>query len=147
MHGKALQFISSFLSSRTQHVKVDSSLSKIVKVRSGVVQGSVLGPTLFVMLTNSLLNAIKLSLGAYADDIKFIVGVGVLSGQEVQVGVDRSLLGLSSIICHFQWTSGVLHYGNNQLNHSYHLNGHVMLLTVSSFRDLSMIRSNTATYS
>jgi hypothetical protein len=78
------------LLSRTQQVKVGSNLSKIVKVRSGVVQGSecrdlrvgprtdVLGPTLFVMLTNSLLNVIKLALGTYADDIKFIADVGVL---------------------------------------------------------------------
>jgi hypothetical protein len=147
VHGKALQFISSFLSSRTQQVKVGSSLSKIVKVRSGVVQGSVLGPTLFVMLTNSLLNVIKLPLGAYADDIKFIADVGVLSGQEVQVEVDKVVtwskqhnMPLSVDKC------GVLHYGNNQPNHSYHLNGHVMP-TVTSFRDLGVVRSNTAAYS
>jgi hypothetical protein len=62
------------------------------------------------------------------------------------VRVYRLLLGLNGIICHFQWTSGVLHNGNNQPNHSYHLNGHVMP-NVPSFRDLGMIRSNIATYS
>jgi hypothetical protein len=38
---------------------------------------------------------------------------------------------------------GVLHYGNNQPNHNYHLNGHVM----PSFRDLGVVLSNTAAYS
>jgi hypothetical protein len=65
VHGKALQFISSFLSSRTQQIKVGGSLSKIFKVSSGVVQGSVIGPTLLVMLINSLLNVIKLPLGMH----------------------------------------------------------------------------------
>jgi hypothetical protein len=81
------------------------------------------------------------------DDIKFIADVGVLSGQEVQVEVDKVVtwskqhnMPLSVDKC------GVLHYGNNQLNHSYHLNGHVMP-TVTSFRDLGVVRSNTATYS
>jgi hypothetical protein len=41
---------------------------------------------------------------------------------------------------------GVLHNGNNQPNHSYHLNRHVMP-TLNSFRDLGVVRSNTAAYS
>ena len=41
---------------------------------------------------------------------------------------------------------GVLHYGNNLPNHSYHLNGHVMP-TVTSFHDLGVVRSNTASCS
>ncbi len=99
------------------------------------------------MLTNSLLNVIKLPFDAYVDDIKFIADVGVLSGQDVQVEVDKVVtwskqhnMPLSVDKC------GVLHYGNNQPNHSYHLNGRVMP-TVTSFRDLGVVRSNTAAYS
>jgi hypothetical protein len=132
------------MNSQTQQVKVGSSLSRIVKVRSGVVQGSDLGLTSFVMLTNLLLNFIKLPLDAYTDGIKFFADVGVLSGQEVQVEVDKVVtwfkqhnIPLSIDKC------GVLHYGNNQPHHNCQLNGHVMP-TVISFHDLGVVCINTA---
>jgi hypothetical protein len=45
--GNLLKWIDSFLSNRTQRTRVGSSLSDIVNLTSGVVQGSVIGPLLF----------------------------------------------------------------------------------------------------
>jgi hypothetical protein len=46
--GNLLKWIEYFLSNRTQQTKVGSQLSDIVSLTSGVVQGSVLGPLLFL---------------------------------------------------------------------------------------------------
>jgi hypothetical protein len=45
-------WIREFLSGRTQRVRVDGKLSEEVRVASGVPQGSVLGPILFIAYVN-----------------------------------------------------------------------------------------------
>ena len=49
----ALRWFSSYLSGRSQSVKVDESLSKSTKLECGVPQGSVLGPILLFPLYGS----------------------------------------------------------------------------------------------
>ena len=55
---------------RKQRVAVRGSYSNWTDVISGVLQGSVLGPTLFIMYVNDLPDYIKSSLGLFADDTK-----------------------------------------------------------------------------
>ena len=45
--GKVLQWMKEFLIYREQKVRIEKTLSKSKKIRSGVPQGSVLGPLLF----------------------------------------------------------------------------------------------------
>ena len=70
--GKTLDIIRDFLSDRTMRVVVGGDKSATRKVTSGVPQGSVLGPLLFVLYINDLpdglLNYVKL----FADDVKLI---------------------------------------------------------------------------
>ena len=70
--GKLLSWISSFLSSRFQSTVVGATRSPLIKMSSGVPQGSVLGPLLFVLYVNEIAELLKpcLSLKMFADDIK-----------------------------------------------------------------------------
>jgi len=50
----ALQWISSFLDSRSHRITLSGSSSKIFSVLFGVPQGSILGPLLFIMYTSNI---------------------------------------------------------------------------------------------
>lgn len=65
----ALNFITTYLFGRTQKVVIADRASSIQPVASGVPQGSILGPLLFIIYTADILNSIRLcSYKAYADD-------------------------------------------------------------------------------
>src|SRR5260221_1675279 len=70
--GKLLSWISSFLSSRFQSTFVGAARSPLITMSSGVPQGSVLGPLLFVLYVNEIAELLKpcLSLKMFADDVK-----------------------------------------------------------------------------
>ena len=56
-----------FLSNQSQHVVVDGCRSKLVNVVSGVPQGSVLGPLLFLVYTSEHFSILENKLIGYAD--------------------------------------------------------------------------------
>lgn len=68
--GSILAWIESFLIGRKQRVRVAGSYSNWSSVLSGVPQGSVLGPLLFVCYINDMPDAIKSFIYLYVDDTK-----------------------------------------------------------------------------
>ena len=66
-----VSWICEFLSNRSQHVRVNQALSDAAGVTSGIVQGSVLGPALFVLYANDLPTVCSnVQVKLYADDVK-----------------------------------------------------------------------------
>ena len=62
--------INEFLLTRRQRVVINDSRSEWKDVLSGIPQGSVLGPVLFVLKINSMPNTFKSKLFLLADDAK-----------------------------------------------------------------------------
>ena len=70
IHGKLLPWLENFLTSRTMKVGLRSTFSLLQMVLSGVPQGSVLGPLLFLMFVDELPYWINNEMRMFADDTK-----------------------------------------------------------------------------
>ena len=73
--GKLLKWIESFLVNRRQQVVLHGSSSDWSEVVSGVPQGSVLGPLLFLVYVNDLPRAVHSCVAMFADDTKLYSSV------------------------------------------------------------------------
>ena len=122
--GNILNWIESFLSARKQRVRVRRSYSQWTRVESGVPQGSVLGPILFILYINDLPDAIKSSCKIFADDTKLIKPVNNEDDAKalqqdlvsLQQWCDTWKLQFNPQKCH------VLHIGKNNIKHAYTIN-------------------------
>ena len=76
IEGRVVHWIKNLLYSRTQQTLVDGRLSESCNVLSGVPQGSVIGPLLFNVYLNNLLQKLEIlpdvKFFAFADDIKIL---------------------------------------------------------------------------
>ena len=70
MDEKIINWIKYYLSERKQYVEINGQKSEWQKVTSGIPQGSVLGPLLFLIYINDLPDGITSTIYMYADDTK-----------------------------------------------------------------------------
>ena len=65
-----VNWVEAFITGRTQHVRIDGVVSEEKTVISGVPQGSVLGPFLFLIYVNDMPEVVRSRLFLFADDNK-----------------------------------------------------------------------------
>ena len=76
--GSLLMFFQNYLNNRKQRVVLNGSYSSYSTVQSGVPQGSVLGPLLFLIYINDLEGNIKSNVKFFADDTMLYSIVNIL---------------------------------------------------------------------
>ena len=116
-------WINDFLTNRTQRVCINDKFSNTVPVTSGVPQGSVLGPVLFIYYINDLPEAINSDLKIFADDTKTFSEIKTTEDRDaLQNDLDllvewseKWLLKFNSKKCK------VLHIGKNNPKYKYYI--------------------------
>lgn len=86
-----IKWISSYLLNRYQYVKISDSVSRKIKVTSGVPQGSHLGPLWFILFIDDVVDCFShCEVLIYADDIKIFKTIHSLSDvTDFQSDLDR----------------------------------------------------------
>src|SRR5260221_5477362 len=138
--GPIAKWIENWLENRTQRVVINGQSSDWEKVISGVPQGSVLGPLLFIIYVNDLENKVANKLLKFADDTKVF---GLVANESEVASLRQDLKSLCN------WSEDwmmlfnvekcrVMHFGYNNQNCKYSLNNNE-LCTVSEEKDLGVI--------
>ncbi len=138
--GPILRWIEAFLTNRQQRVGVDGVYSNWSPVSSGVPQGSVLGPLLFLLYINDITDLnLSCYIKLFADDVKLFLEMLrsynfsslVNDLYKVVAWADKNQLQLSLT------KSNVLHLGRNNPQHPYTI-GETVLPAVSEVKDLGV---------
>jgi hypothetical protein len=135
-----LLWIRKWLVGRRQRVVLNGVTSTWKPVESGVPQGSVLGPTLFLIYVNDMDSVVEVLLLKFADDSKLY--------DKVKTEVDRQRI-QRDLVRLVEWSEDwqmsfnvqkckVMHIGHNNPEHSYSMNGEE-LQTVEEEKDLGIV--------
>ena len=161
IHSKVINWIESFLSNRKQAVVVDGHLSLLAAIISGVPQGTVLGPILFLIFIDDIENCIMHSIvRCFADNTR--ISIAIRSEKDVKL-LQRDLENViqwsdrNNMALHKDEFEYMCHKFNKQyflielqfMNecYQYHVSNTVTLEPVYQLRDLGVLVSNDLSWS
>lgn len=140
-----MQWIKNFLADRSYSVKIDQDYSSEITIKSGVPQGSVLGPILFNFYVHDILKNDQfpdINIKSFADDTKAYVEFSrndLDYTSKLQKFIDyfykwclNNGLNISILKCR------ILHIGLNNPKLDYNLNGDLIPKVVDNIRDLGL---------
>ena len=112
--GKLLAWLKAFLSGRKQRVILGEFLSDWVKVNSSVIQGSVLGPLLFILFINDLVDYIVNKTKLFADDTKVVAKTNNAPESSLQKDIDSVLEWTNTWLMRLNLDKcKIMHFGKN----------------------------------
>ena len=146
--GNLLEWIVEWLKNRKQRVILNGVKSNWKPVISGVPQGSVLGPLLFILYINDIELHLKNKISAFADDSKIVSSINNI-GDCFKLQHDINYL----IAWSDKWQMPfnidkckVMHFGNDNYNFEYEINGN-WLESVEFQRNLGIIVDKSLKFS
>ena len=156
-----IKWITSFLKDRSQTVVVNGNHSLAALILSGVPQGTVLGPILFIIFINDMHLCIKEStVRLFADDSRILKSIGSETDTEIlQNDLDRAILWSKSnnMELHEDKFDLIVHKSNNSsiINHlpfsvesyTYTVSNGDILYPVDQLKDLGVIVSPDLSWS
>lgn len=151
---KVISWIESFLSNRRQRVLVNGIASKWHDVISGVPQGSVLGPILFVIYINTLIDDVDdvhcSDLFLFADDNKLFREILTEHDQNIlQYDIDKMFSWTQSSLLQFHpdkcYTMSVRSKSKQMYDHNYTMNERI-LSKKSEIKDLGILIDDHLTF-
>ena len=91
IQGNLLSWFSNYLQNRRQRVVVPGASSSLSEIKAGVPQGSILGPLLFLVYINDIVNDIDSQINLFADDtsLSIIVDSPERAARCLQNDVDK----------------------------------------------------------
>jgi len=140
--GEVLRWIQSWLQGRRQRVVLGKQMSDWQDVLSGVPQGSVLGPLLFILYINDIDESVNRKILKFADDTKYFHKVNL------EKDIDSLRKDLNNLVA---WSKEwqmlfsldkckIMHLGFNNPNADYFVDN-VQMQRVNEERDLGVIMS------
>ena len=152
IRGNLLCWIRSFLTGRKQRVIVNGGESSWMEILSGIPQGSVLGPFLFLLFIDDLPDSIEGLVKIFTDDTKVFTAVYEDAGcRRLQKDLDN-LSDWSDRwqLRFFVGKCGVMHYGNQQEKFTYKMQEEGVerdLVETKEEKDLGVIFDPTMMFS
>ena len=116
--GNLYNWITDFLTGRSQRVRVENDFSNHAQVLSGIPQGSILGPILFTIFINDISDGIESVCRVFADDTK--VFNSVHNAQILQNDINKLVTWTKLWELHFNIDKcKVMHLGRSNNNFDY----------------------------
>ena len=132
-----IRLFSSYLDERSQCVKLNNTFSSKITVSSGVPQGSVLGPLLFILFVNDMPNLIVYGTPfLFADDMKVLFDV---DPRQIQSDIDNLYLwSIANGLIFHPSKCKILPFGSSSFDESFIL-GDNDLPVVDNIKDLGFL--------
>ena len=143
IRGNILHWIRQFLSNRKQRVVINGQKSTWADVASGIPQGSVLGPILFVIFINDLPSVLQSTARIFADDTKVYRPLITPADTLILQNDIANLLEWSKTwqLSFNESKCKILHLGTTNQKQDYYMNG-TTLESMEKERDLGIIIDN-----
>jgi ribonuclease P/MRP protein subunit RPP40 len=144
INGNILTWIKEWLSERTQRVYINGHYSEYKAVTSGIAQGSVLGPVLFLIYINDIDIGIKSYISKFADDTKLMSSCLTTNHYEkIQSDLDKLKNWSNTWQLKFNESKcKVLHVGPKNQHNNYNINS-IPLKACEQETDLGVVISNS----